>query len=72
MYLKIGKLCAMALVHEGASFRIFYPCVYRFLCGRNACDLIASVNEVPDIHVQSFLKEVCKMLIHFYISLKLM
>lgn len=54
----------MALAHQGASFRIFCPTVYRFLSGNNASDLIASINEIPDVKVQAVLKEVQITYIH--------
>ena len=58
MYLQLGTLAAMSLVHGGAGFRIFCPTVYRFLNGKTAADLIASSSEVPDPGVGEFLKQV--------------
>ena len=48
----------MALVNRGASFRIFIETVYRFMCGVNAADLIATVEEVPDAQTRHFLNQV--------------
>lgn len=48
----------MSLVHGGAAFRIFSPTVLRFLSGKNAADLIASISEVPDAGVREILKQV--------------
>ena len=48
----------MSLVNGGASFRLFNPCVYNFLCGMDAADLIAGINEVPDCGVRETLKQV--------------
>ena len=48
----------MALVHEGASFRLFSPCVYNYLSGMDASDLIASIEEVPEQSDRALLKQV--------------
>ena len=48
----------MSLVHRGASFRLFSPCVYNFLCGMDAADLIAGIEEVPECSVREVLKQV--------------
>lgn len=48
----------MALVHGGASFRIFGETVYQFMSGKNAADLIASIDEVPDTQTRHFLYQV--------------
>ena len=48
----------MALVNGGASFRIFSETVYRFMCGVNAADLIATVEEVPDAQTRHFLNHI--------------
>ena len=48
----------MALVHGGASFRIFCPSVYHFLCGRSASDIIALIDEVPNPDTRAVLKDV--------------
>ncbi len=48
----------MSLVHGGASFKIFSPCVYNFLCGMDAADLIADIDEVPNSDVRDTLNKV--------------
>ena len=48
----------MSLVHGGGAFRLFSPTVFRFLCGMNAADLIAGVDEVPDSSIREVLKQV--------------
>ena len=58
MYFRLGVLAAMSLVHGGASFRVFCPTVYRFLSGKSAADLIASISEVEDADVREVLKKV--------------
>ena len=45
----------MALVHGGASFRLFGATVYNFLSGLQAADLIAGISEVPDASVRGLL-----------------
>ena len=56
--MKLGTLAAMALVHGGASFRLFSPCIYNYMSGMDASDLIASIDEVPQESVRLFLKQV--------------
>ena len=56
--LMYGTLAAMSLVNEGASFKLFSPCVYSFLRGMDAADLIAGIDEVPDCDLQEILKQV--------------
>lgn len=56
--MKLGTLAAMSFVNEGASFRLFSPCVYNFMCGMDAADLIAEIDEVPDSRVRKTLKQV--------------
>ena len=46
----------MYLIHGGASFRIFNETVY--VHGNNAADLIASIDEAPDIGTRNILKQV--------------
>ena len=58
VFLKLGTLAAMSLVNEGASFKLFSPCVYSFLRGMDAADLIAGIDEVPDCDLQEILKQV--------------
>ena len=58
MYFRLGELAAMSLVHGGASFRVFCPTVVRFLSGRSAADLIASIDEVDDQDVRDILRKV--------------
>lgn len=58
--MRLGILAAMSLVHGGASFKIFSPTVFRFLSGKNAADLIASIDEVPDSAIKEILKQVRK------------
>ena len=58
IYLRLGTLAAMSLVHGGAAFRIFGPTVFRFLSGKNAADLIAGISEVPDPTIRESLKQV--------------
>ena len=58
VYSKLGALAAMSLVNGGASFKLFSPCVYNFLCGMDAADLIAGIDEVPDYGVRETLKQV--------------
>ena len=48
----------MALVHGGASFRIFSETVYQFISGKDAADLIAAIEEVPDAQTRHFLYQV--------------
>ena len=45
----------MALVHGGASFRLFGATVYNFLSGVQPADLIAGISEVPDASVRALL-----------------
>ena len=56
VYSKLGTLAAMSLVNGSASFRLFSPCVYN-LCGMDAADLIAGIDEVPDCGVRETLKQ---------------
>ena len=58
MYLQLGTLAAMSLVHGGAALRIFSPTVFRFMSGKNAADLIASISEVPSAGVREILQQV--------------
>ena len=60
IYSKLGTLAAMSLVNGGASFRLFSPwhCVYNFLCGMDAADLIAGIDEVADSGIRDTLKQV--------------
>ena len=58
MYFRLGLLAAMSLVHGGASFRVFCPTVFRFLSGKSAADLIASISEVDDADAREILKKV--------------
>ena len=58
VYLRLGTLAAMSLVHGGAAFRIFSPTVFRFLSGTDAADLIASIDEVPDPAIRIILNQV--------------
>jgi hypothetical protein len=58
VYSKLGTLAAMSFVNGGTSFRLFSPCVYNFLCGMDAADLIAGIDEVPDCGVRETLKQV--------------
>ena len=58
IYSKLGTLAAMSLVNGGASFRLFSPCVYNFLCGMDAADLIAGIDEVADSGIRETLKQV--------------
>ncbi len=48
----------MSLVYGGASFNIFSPCVYNFLCQMDAANLIADIDEVPNLDVRETLKKV--------------
>lgn len=56
-YSKLGQLAAMALVHGGASFRLFGASVYNFLSGVPAANLIAGISEVPDMSVRVLLNK---------------
>ena len=47
----------MALVHGGASFRLFGATVYNFLSGVQAADLIAGISEVPDVSIRTLLNK---------------
>ena len=58
VYLRLGTLAAMSLVHGGAAFRVFSPTVFRFLSGKNPADLIPSISDVPDPAVRDILKQV--------------
>jgi hypothetical protein len=58
VYFRLGLLAAMSLVHGGASFRVVCPTVFRFLSGKSAADLIASISEVDDPDVREILKKV--------------
>ena len=44
--------------HGGAPIRIFSPSVYKVLCGQKACDIIVSIDEVPDEEIRTTLKKV--------------
>ena len=43
----------MCLIHGGAPIRIFSPSVYKVLCGQKACDIIVSIDEVPDEEIRT-------------------
>ena len=58
MYSRLGTIAAMSLVHGGATFRLFSPCVYNFMCGMDAADLIAGIDEVPQEDIVQILKQV--------------
>ena len=52
----------MALVHGGASFKLFSPSIYNFMCGMDASNLIAGVDEVPQCDVRETYKKVISVL----------
>ena len=56
----------MSLVHGGATFGLFSPCIYNFLCGMDASDLIAGIDEVPQQEIVQILKQVSIMVFSDY------
>ena len=71
MYGQVGVLAAMSLVHGGASFALFSPTVFNFLCDQDAVKLQPKVEEVADAAAsKNFL---CKVSIgkHAYMRIQL-
>ena len=58
VYFRLGMLAAMSLVHGGASFKLFSPSIYNFMCGWEASYLIVGIDEVPNSQIREFLKKV--------------
>ena len=58
VYFRLGILASMSLVHGGACFRVLSPTVFRVLSGKNPADLIASIDEVPELNVRDILHQV--------------
>ena len=48
----------MSFVHGGGSFCLFSNTVYNFLCGRDAAELLPSIEEVADMTIKDFLYKV--------------
>ena len=68
----LGTLAAMSLVHGGAAFRAFSPTVFLFLSGKDAPNLIASIDEVPDPAVRNILKQVDLNALHINLNMYIM
>ena len=48
----------MALVQGGAGFHILAPSVYNYISGRSTSEIVVCVDEVGDVEVKLFVKEV--------------
>lgn len=48
VYYRLGQLIAMALIHGGAPVHILCRSVFTFLSGMKPCDIVVTIDEVPD------------------------
>lgn len=64
VYLSVGKIIALSILHGGPGPFFFAPCIIDYLFG-GIGSVTPSVDDVPDREVQSKLKRVG----HFYLSL---
>ena len=55
VYYRLGQLIAMALIHGGAPVHILCPSVFTFLSGMKPCDIVVTIEEVPDARVRDIL-----------------
>ena len=63
MYNRAGILAAMSIIHGGASFSLFSPTVFNFLCGQDPAKLQPKIEEVADAATKDFL---CKVSMYMY------
>lgn len=57
-YYRLGQLLAMAVIHGGAAVHILCPSVFTFLSGMKPCDIVVTIDEVPDASVRDILWKV--------------
>ena len=58
MYLRLGILARMALIHGGGSLNVFSESVFKFICGVDPTDLTPTIDEVPDTETRNILEHV--------------
>ena len=56
---RIGILVGMSLVQGGSGFPFFAPAMYDYMCGKDVCSLVPTVDEIPDAQLKITLVEVC-------------
>ena len=48
MFVRLGQLMAMALVHGGGAVGVLSRSVFNFISGMEAVDIVVDVDEVPE------------------------
>ena len=56
----MGMLTAMSFIHGAGNFG---HSVYNFMAGMNPSDMIANIDEVPDLLIRNILKQVSAQLL---------
>ena len=59
----MGMLTAMSFIHGAGNFKIFGHSVYNFMAGMKPSDMIANIDEVPDLSIRNILKQVSAQLL---------
>lgn len=53
------KVSIYLLVDKHDNFPFFVPSMYEYMCGKDVCNIVPDVNEIPDAQLKSTLVEVC-------------
>ena len=52
-------LVGMSLVQGGSGLSFFAPSLFEYVSGRDVCNISPSIEEIPDVELQTTLGQVC-------------
>ena len=51
-------LIGMSLIQGGSGYPFFAPAVYDYICGQEVCNIVPTIDEIPDAQLKTALVEV--------------
>lgn len=51
-------LIGMSLIQGGSGYPFFAPAVYDYICGQDVCNIVPTIDEIPDAQLKTALVEV--------------